>query len=235
MAASSSSSPNRASWLELPSTAFAALSREKQIEVIAALCDGLGHRAVSRITGVNRGTVASLALRVGRGCAELHDRMIVGVRTYRLELDELGHLCSVSAAGIKSPVRTAPLPEINTLTLLYPHRRAPSSPTSPASDSGEYGQFIQDLRQRVIGTPEISTDGYHPYRNAIRDAFTNRVAHGVVVKTYSVTHLALNPIASTKVYANAMNGKGSGRTQAGATRYERAVHRAKRHHMLKPR
>ena len=36
------------------------LPREKQIEVIAALCDGLGIRAVSRITGVNRGTVGAL-------------------------------------------------------------------------------------------------------------------------------------------------------------------------------
>ena len=41
------------------------------------------------ITGVNRGTVAALALKVGRGAAELHDRMVVGVRTSRLELDEL--------------------------------------------------------------------------------------------------------------------------------------------------
>jgi transposase-like protein len=51
--------------------------------------------------------------------------------------------------------------------------------------------FIQDIRQRVIGTPEISTDGYHPYKSAIRDAFGNRVAHGTIVKTYSVTHLAV--------------------------------------------
>src|SRR5262245_42093294 len=65
------------------------LPREKQIEVIAALCDGLGVRAAARITGVNRGTVASLALRVGRGCAELHDRMFVGLRVSRLELDEV--------------------------------------------------------------------------------------------------------------------------------------------------
>jgi IS1 family transposase len=43
----------------------------------------------------------------------------------------------------------------------------------------------------VIGSPEITTDGYHPYRNAIRDAFGNRVAHGVINKTYSVTHLAV--------------------------------------------
>jgi IS1 family transposase len=39
--------------------------------------------------------------------------------------------------------------------------------------------------------PEISTDGYHPYKSAIRDAFGNRVPHGTVTKTYSVTHLAV--------------------------------------------
>ncbi len=56
-------------------------------------------------------------------------------------------------------------------------------------DSDNTDRFVQDLRQRVIGLPEISTDGFRPYTNAIRDAFGGRVAHGVVVKTYSVTHL----------------------------------------------
>ena len=46
------------------------LSREKQIEVIAALCEGAGQRAVTRLTGCDRKTVARLALRVGRGCQE---------------------------------------------------------------------------------------------------------------------------------------------------------------------
>jgi IS1 family transposase len=58
-------------------------------------------------------------------------------------------------------------------------------------------QFIRDLRDRVIGLPEISTDGFHPYRNAIRDAVGNRIAHGVIHKTYSVTHLA-TPEASRR-------------------------------------
>jgi IS1 family transposase len=44
----------------------------------------------------------------------------------------------------------------------------------------------------VIGAPEISTDGYLPYQNAIRSEFGNRIAHGVIQKTYSVTHLAVN-------------------------------------------
>ena len=32
-------------------------------------------------------------------------------------------------------------------------------------------EFLHDLRGRVIGQPEISTDGFLPYRNSIGDAF----------------------------------------------------------------
>jgi len=50
--------------------------------------------------------------------------------------------------------------------------------------------FLHDLRGRVIGRPEISTDGFHPYRTAIRDAFGDSASHGIINKTYSVTNLA---------------------------------------------
>ena len=63
--------------------------RDKQIEIINALSEGVGHRAVARLTGTDRKTVARLALRVGRGCAELHDRMMVGLHVHRIECDEL--------------------------------------------------------------------------------------------------------------------------------------------------
>jgi hypothetical protein len=45
------------------------------------LCEGVGQRAVTRLTGTDRKTVARLALRVGRGCAELHDRLMVGIKS----------------------------------------------------------------------------------------------------------------------------------------------------------
>ncbi len=65
------------------------LSRDKQIEIIAALTEGVGIRATARLAGVNRETVGKLALQVGKGCAELHDRRVVGVRVARIELDEV--------------------------------------------------------------------------------------------------------------------------------------------------
>lgn len=38
--------------------------------------------------------------------------------------------------------------------------------------------YLYDLRDRVIGQLEISTDGFHPYRVAIRDAFGEGALHG---------------------------------------------------------
>jgi IS1 family transposase len=168
------------------------LPRDKQIEIIAALCDGLGMRAVSRITNTDRKTVARLALKVGRGCAELHDRMMVGLRVSRCELDELW-----SFVGHKrNPQRSKPSRDPNkgdqyTFVALASSTRAIVSYRTGKRDPHNTMEFIADLRERVIGMPEISTDGFLPYQPAIREAFGNRVAHGVITKTYSVTHLAV--------------------------------------------
>src|SRR3954463_426762 len=83
------------------------LPRDKQISVLAALCDGLGVRAAARITGVNRGSVAALALKIGRGCATLHDGKMVGVRTSRIECDELWSYIGRKQARVKRNDRDA--------------------------------------------------------------------------------------------------------------------------------
>jgi transposase-like protein len=49
---------------------------EKQVQVVAALTEGCSIRSTERFTGVNRNTIMSLGLRVGDGCAGLHDRMM---------------------------------------------------------------------------------------------------------------------------------------------------------------
>lgn len=169
------------------------LSREKQIEVIAALCEGVGIRTAARLTGVNRGTVGSLALRVGMGCMELHDRIMVGVRTERLELDEAWSFVGKKQKNVKRN-------EINAKGDQYVFigmagtQKAIISWGVGKRNSESTMDFLHDLRSRVIGQPEISTDGFHPYRPAIRDAFGPNASHGVIVKTHSVTNLAKDAV-----------------------------------------
>jgi IS1 family transposase len=164
------------------------LDKAKQIEIIAALCEGVGQRAVTRLTGADRKTVARLALRVGRGCAELHDRMMVGVRVARLELDEAWSFVGKKQKNLKRNELFAKGDQYVFIGMAGT-QKAIISYRVGKRDSANTAEFIHDLRERVIGLPEISTDGFLPYKNAIRDAFGNRVAHGTITKTYSVTNL----------------------------------------------
>ena len=64
------------------------LPRDKRIVVISALTEGCSIRAFERLTGIHRDTIMRLGVRVGNGCAELHDEMMRRVQVNRMELDE---------------------------------------------------------------------------------------------------------------------------------------------------
>jgi IS1 family transposase len=170
------------------------LPLSKQIEIISALCEGIGQRAVTRLTGTDRKTVARLALRVGRGCAEVHDRAMVGVRAGRIELDEIWGYVGKKQKRVERQ-EIGHKGDQYTFVALGSSSRAIITYRTGKRDSETTDNFVQDLRQRVIGVPEISTDGFLPYQNAIRDAFNGNAHHGVVVKTYSVTNLAVKDAA----------------------------------------
>ena len=165
------------------------LSREQKIVIIACLTEGQSIRTTERLTGIHRDTIMRLGARVGRGCAELHDRMMVGIRAGRLELDEIWGFVGKKQRNLEKH-------EINhkgdqyTFIGMSASAKAIISYRVGKRDTGNTQEFLYDLRERVIGNPEISTDGFLPYRSAIRDAFDNRATHGIVVKTYGVVNLA---------------------------------------------
>jgi IS1 family transposase len=168
------------------------LPRDQKIAIIAALCEGVGMRATARLAGVDRKTVARLALQVGRGCAELHDRRMVGVRIARLELDEIWSFVGKKQKRVK-PHEAFAKGDQYVFVALAGTQKAIISYRIGKRDGANTDDFIQDLRGRILGAPEISTDGWHPYKLSIRDAFRNS-AHGVIVKTVAVTDL--RPAAS---------------------------------------
>ena len=122
-----------------------------------------------------------------------HDRMMVGLHVHRIECDELwayvGHKRNPQAGPKRRP--SPVMGDQYTFVALASSTRAIVGYRTGKRDAATTDDFIQDLRGRVIGVPEISTDGLNYYRNAIRDAFGKSVAHGVIAKTYSVTHLAV--------------------------------------------
>lgn len=116
------------------------------------------------------------------------------VRAGRIELDEIWGYVGKKQKRVERH-ETGHKGDQYTFVALGSASRAIITYRTGKRDSETTDNFVQDLRQRVIGTPEISTDGFHPYKNAVRDAFDGKAHHGVIVKTYSVTNLAVKDAA----------------------------------------
>ena len=65
------------------------LPKDKQIQIISALAEGSSLRALTRMTGIHRTTIAHLAMRVGGGCAKLLDEKMRDLTCNYLQFDEL--------------------------------------------------------------------------------------------------------------------------------------------------
>jgi hypothetical protein len=170
------------------------LDKAKQIEIISALTEGLGIRATARLTGANRETVGKLALDIGKGCFELHDRIMVGIRVNRLELDEAWSFVAKKQKRVERHELFAKGDQYVFIGMAGTQKAIISYHVGKRNGENT-DRFIQDLRGRLIGQPEISTDGFLPYLPAIRDAFGKGAVHGQIIKTYSVTHLTVTEAA----------------------------------------
>jgi len=58
-------------------------------QVVQLLCEGVGIRAVSRLTGLNKETVLHILTTVGEKCASFHDAAVRNVKVANVETDEL--------------------------------------------------------------------------------------------------------------------------------------------------
>lgn len=154
-----------------------------QVRVIAALVEGASIRSTERMVHVHRDTAMRLALRVGDGCARLHDKLVKDVLPSTLQLDEIwayvfkkqGHLRDADPAEFGDQYTFVGLDADHKLAVSYLTGKRTAESTRV---------FIADLRRRVLGKPQITTDGFKPYIDAIESAFGTKVHYGQAIKHF---------------------------------------------------
>jgi hypothetical protein len=161
------------------------LPRDKQVEAIAALCEGVSIRATERLTGVNRGTILSLGVRVGDGCAVLHDAMMRGLHVSRIELDEAWSFVAKKQRHLK-PNDPDDFGDQYAFLALAGAGKAIISWRVGKRNGENCRAFLADLRARVFGAPEISSDGFPAYPDAVERAFGIECTFGTIEKHYAV-------------------------------------------------
>lgn len=142
----------------------------EQVRVISLLTEGNGIRPTERLTGVHRDTIARLSQRVGDGCHRLHHARMRDLQPARLELDETWSAVRVKQKNLR-PDHPAEYGDCYTWLALDADKRSIISYWVGKRSAEDAEAFVADLRHRVMNRPQIVTDAYLPYEEALAKWF----------------------------------------------------------------
>lgn len=159
------------------------LPRDVRVRAISVLAEGASVRATERIVGPHKNTLLRLLVEIGEGCARLHDTLVRDLTSDILELDEVWNYV-YQKEGRKSDDAPPEWGDAYTFLALDAVSRLIASWRVDRRTPEATLAFVSDLRTRVLGRPQITTDGFIPYVDAIEQAFGTRVHYAQVLKTY---------------------------------------------------
>ena len=164
------------------------LSREKQSQVIAAMVEGVGVNAISRMTGVCKNTILRLLADVGRACAEYQDRALVNLTCKRLQADECWEFCYAKEKNVPADKKGKfGFGDVWTWTAVDADTKLVPSFLVGNRDAQSAKLFIDDLAGRLKSRIQLTTDGLKVYINAVEDAFGANIDYSMLHKIYAST------------------------------------------------
>jgi IS1 family transposase len=157
---------------------------ETRLRVLAALVEGNSIRSTERMLGVHRDTIMRLGVTAGEACQALHERLVRDVRCPVIEMDEIW-----TYVGKKQARMTPEDPDERGDQYVFVSLDATSKLVIAYLVDKRSAQaalaLCAETRMRVLGRPQISTDGFKPYIGAIEWAFGSDVDYAMIVKMYT--------------------------------------------------
>lgn len=178
------------------------LNFEKKVMIIHLLVEGSSIRSIERLTGAHRDTIMRLLVRVGVHCQNILDWKIRKIKADSIECDEIW-----AFVGKKQKRCTEFEKNMNKLGDQYTFVAMDSDTKLVISykvgkrDYATTNGFIQDLCNRLAKTdgykPQISTDGFEQYVDAIEEAFGDDVDYAQIIKECTSKHLGHGKYSSS--------------------------------------
>lgn len=162
------------------------LSAAKRVMILSMLCEGASMRSISRVADASINTVTKLLEGAGEACLAAHDELVRGVKSERVQIDEIWSFCYAKArnvAGAKAAPEGAG--DVWTWTALDADTKLMVSYF--VGDRGAESALIltDDLRDRLATERvQVTTDGHGPYRIAMEETFGAGVDYATIEKVY---------------------------------------------------
>jgi IS1 family transposase len=154
-----------------------------RVQILSMLCEGSSMRLISRVCDVSINTVSKLLIDAGKACAAFHDATVQGVKSRRVQVDEIW---SFTYAKQKNDAKRQDLAygDTWTWTAVDAESKLIVSWLVGGRD-GDYAlAFMDDLRSRLANRVQLTSDGHRAYLEAVEGAFGGDVDRAQLVKMY---------------------------------------------------
>lgn len=164
------------------------LPTEKRAKILSMLCEGSSMRSISRIEDVSINTVSKLLVEAGEACGVIHNEMVRNVHSKRIQCDEIWSYCYAKQANVQK-AKCAPIEagDIWTWTAIDADTKIILSYFVGDRGRDCAHAFMTDLRLRVKGAPQITTDQWKSYIPAVEHAFGRYVDFAQLIKVFKST------------------------------------------------
>jgi IS1 family transposase len=160
------------------------LAMDKKLTILSAMIEGNSIRSTERMTGVHRDTIMRLVARTGEQCAYFLDKRLRGIRSERVQADEIWTYVFKKQARIIGNDNSVEFGDQYVFIALDADTKLVISHLVGKRDASSAYYFMRDLRERVITHIQLTTDGFKPYIRAVEDNFGGDVDYAQLVKVY---------------------------------------------------
>lgn len=158
------------------------LSGEKRTAILAALVEGSSINATARMCGVSKLTILRLLADVGSLCRKLHNVMVRGLRSKRIQADEIWAFCGCKQKNKESGKKGHG--DVWTWIAMDAETKIVVAYLVGKRDAACANDFMLDVAGRVLQHLQLTTDGHKTYLNAVENAFGSEVDYAQLVKMY---------------------------------------------------
>jgi IS1 family transposase len=159
------------------------LTTERRATVIAALVEGNSLRGTSRLTDVARMTVEKLLRELGTACAAYHDAHVRGLKTQRVQCDEIWSFVGAKAKNVPES-RRGQWGDIWTWTAIDANSKLIIGYRVGQRTAADAYDFMQDVASRLANRVQMTTDNLKVYLNAVDYAFGIDIDYAMLEKQY---------------------------------------------------
>ena len=171
------------------------LPREKQLMVLRLLVEGNSLRAITRITRIHRRAVVRTMMKVGERCEAFMTQHQRNIKAEHVEIDEQWSFVAKKQGHLTDTQKLdSTIGDQYLFVGLDQKTRMIITHTVGKRNDDTTRLFIAKLANRIVLPespnapvelkPQLSTDGWACYPNAITDTFGSLAQHGVIIKNY---------------------------------------------------